>query len=84
MTETWFARALSLEGKRAERSRKPFVLVLMNIEGVEALNGNKDVVIHQVVSEVASFTRETDITGWYRNGLGAGNHFHRTGSVSDS
>jgi len=29
MAEAWFARALSLERKRAERSRKPFVLVLM-------------------------------------------------------
>ena len=80
MAEAWFARALSLERKRAERSRKPFVLALMNIEGVEALNGNKDGVVHQVVSAVASFTRETDITGWYRNGSVLGTIFTELGS----
>ena len=46
----WFARALSLERKRTERSRKPFVLALMSLEGVEALNGDKESYVHQVVS----------------------------------
>jgi lipopolysaccharide/colanic/teichoic acid biosynthesis glycosyltransferase len=80
VTEEWFARALSLERKRTERSRKPFVLALMNLEGVEGLNGNKDRYVHQVVSAVASFTRETDITGWYRNGSVLGTIFTELGA----
>jgi lipopolysaccharide/colanic/teichoic acid biosynthesis glycosyltransferase len=80
MAEAWFTSALSLERKRAERSRKPFVLVLMNMEGIEALNGNKDGVVHQVASAVASLTRETDITGWYRNGSVLGTIFTELGS----
>src|SRR5919108_4482669 len=34
LSETWFTRVLSLERKRTERSRKPFLLVLLDIEGV--------------------------------------------------
>jgi hypothetical protein len=78
--EEWFARALSLERKRTERSRKPFVLALMSLEGVEALNGDKESYVHQVVSAVASFKRETDITGWYRNGSVLGTIFTELGS----
>jgi len=78
--EEWFTRALSLERKRTERSRKPFVLALINLEGAEALNGNKDSYVHQVVSAVASFTRETDITGWYRDGSVLGTIFTELGT----
>jgi lipopolysaccharide/colanic/teichoic acid biosynthesis glycosyltransferase len=80
VTEEWFSRALSLERKRTERSRKPFILVLMNLEGLEALNGNKDGYVHRVVSALASFTRETDITGWYRNGSVLGTIFTELGA----
>ena len=33
--EEWFTRALSLERKRTERSRKPFILALLNLEGMD-------------------------------------------------
>jgi lipopolysaccharide/colanic/teichoic acid biosynthesis glycosyltransferase len=78
--EKWFARALGLERKRTERSRKPFVLALINLEGIEALNGAKDNYVQRVVSEVTSFARETDITGWYRNGSVLGIIFTELGS----
>jgi lipopolysaccharide/colanic/teichoic acid biosynthesis glycosyltransferase len=78
--EEWFARALSLERKRTERSRKPFVLALMSLEGVEALNGNNESYVHQVLSAVASFKRETDITGWYREGAVLGTIFTELGT----
>jgi exopolysaccharide biosynthesis polyprenyl glycosylphosphotransferase len=78
--EEWFARALSLERKRTGRSRKPFVLVLTNLESLEALNGDKDRYVHRVVSAVALFKRETDITGWYRNGSVLGTIFTELGA----
>jgi len=80
VTEEWFARALSLERKRTERSRKPFILVLMNLEGVETLNGSKDTYVHRVMKALASFTRETDITGWYHNGVVLGTIFTELGA----
>jgi lipopolysaccharide/colanic/teichoic acid biosynthesis glycosyltransferase len=80
VTEEWFARALSLERKRSERSRKPFILVLMNLCGLESLNGTKETYVHRVVSALASFTRETDVTGWYRNGSVLGTIFTELGA----
>ena len=68
VAEEWFARALSLERKRTERSGKPFVLVLLNLRGVEVLNGDKTNYLHRVVTAISSFRRATDIVGWYRHG----------------
>jgi lipopolysaccharide/colanic/teichoic acid biosynthesis glycosyltransferase len=81
MTETWFTRALSLERKRTERSRKPFILVLMNIEGLGELNGNRGRLVHTVVTALASFVRETDTTGWYRDGSVLGTIFTELGDA---
>src|SRR5437870_4765392 len=67
MTEVWFTRSLSLERKRTERSRKPFILLLVDIEGLGELNGNSHRFVHEVVTTLASLVRETDTTGWYRD-----------------
>jgi lipopolysaccharide/colanic/teichoic acid biosynthesis glycosyltransferase len=80
VAEKWFARALRLERKRSERSRKPFVLVLVNIESFASLNGNKQNSVNQVVNALASFMRETDVTGWYRDGSVLGNIFTELGT----
>ncbi len=80
VSEEWFARALSLERKRTERSRQPFVLALLNLKGVEVLNGDKNTYLHRVVSAISSFTRETDIIGWYRDGAVLGTIFTELGT----
>jgi lipopolysaccharide/colanic/teichoic acid biosynthesis glycosyltransferase len=67
LSETWFTRVLSLERKRTERSRKPFLLVLLDIEGVGESNGAYDRLTHDVLGALSSITRETDLTGWYRH-----------------
>jgi lipopolysaccharide/colanic/teichoic acid biosynthesis glycosyltransferase len=79
LTEVWFRRTLSLERKRTERSRKPFILVLMNIEAFGELNGSRDRFIQGVVAALASFIRETDISGWYRDGVVLGTIFSELG-----
>lgn len=79
-TEEWFARALSLERKRTERSRKPFVLALLNLQGAELLNGDKNAYLHRVVSAISSFRRETDIIGWYRDRAVLGTIFTELGT----
>jgi len=80
VTEEWFASALRLERKRTERSHKPFVLVLLNIESFASLNGNRQRFVNQVVNALASFMRETDVTGWYRDGSVLGNIFTELGT----
>lgn len=80
MTEAWFTRSLSLERKRTERSRKPFVLLLMDIEGLGELNGNSNRFVHEVVTALASLVRETDTTGWYRDASVLGTLFTELGN----
>jgi lipopolysaccharide/colanic/teichoic acid biosynthesis glycosyltransferase len=80
MTEAWFTRSLSLERKRTERSRKPFVLLLMDIGGLGELNGNSNRLVHEVVTTLASLVRETDTTGWYRDASVLGTIFTELGN----
>ncbi|HLJ24003.1 MAG TPA: sugar transferase [Candidatus Acidoferrales bacterium] len=56
---------LTLERRRAERSRKPFVLMLLdaNLE-----NGTAEEILRQAVEIVVSSKRETDLVGWYKRG----------------
>src|SRR2546430_16131845 len=76
LPEALFLRALCLERKRAERSRKPFVLMLLgqvkpapngngaaNVNG--ARNGNGGGALTRTVSAILSSIRETDIAGWH-------------------
>jgi len=55
---------LSLERKRAERSRKLLLLMLVDAGKFPQIN-QKGKVLHKIVSALSSSTRETDITGWY-------------------
>jgi lipopolysaccharide/colanic/teichoic acid biosynthesis glycosyltransferase/GGDEF domain-containing protein len=66
--EEAFHSMLTLERRRAERSRKPFVLMLLDAGAfVEA--GTADSVMQSVTSVVLNSTRETDLVGWYKNGV---------------
>lgn len=62
LSENVFESILTLECQRAERSRKPFVLMLLD---ANAENGTAASILEQA-AEVALFTkRETDLVGWY-------------------
>ena len=62
--EHYFNQRLCFERKRTERSRNPFLMMLLNIEEFEV---NKSKIIRDVISALLSSTRETDIKGWYRH-----------------
>lgn len=66
LIEGVFHSMLTLERRRAERSRKPFVLMLLdaNLE-----NGIAEEILRQAVDVVAVSKRETDLVGWYKQGL---------------
>ena len=65
LAENVFHSMLTLERRRAERSRKPFVLMLLdaNLE-----NGTAEQILRQAVDIVVSSKRETDLVGWYKQG----------------
>jgi lipopolysaccharide/colanic/teichoic acid biosynthesis glycosyltransferase len=61
-----FQRMISLERKRTERSRKPFVLMLLDMGNCLPSDHNGKV-LGKVLSALSLATRETDVTGWYEN-----------------
>lgn len=65
LDEDLFRRMLSLERKRAERSRKAFLLMLLDI-GNSAPAQSDAIGLTNIVSTLMVTTRETDITGWYQ------------------
>ncbi len=64
LSEKQFGELLCLERRRAERSRKPFVLVLIDLQ--KALEHDRSGnLISNVWSSVCSASRDSDIRGWY-------------------
>ncbi len=65
LAENVFHSMLTLERRRAERSRKPFVLMLLdaNLE-----TGTAEQILNQAVDIVVASKRETDLVGWYKQG----------------
>jgi lipopolysaccharide/colanic/teichoic acid biosynthesis glycosyltransferase len=77
LQEPVFHSMLTLERRRAERSRNSFVLMLLDV-GAFAGSETSDHLMSQVASVVQKTTRETDIVGWYKNGLVLGVIFTET------
>jgi exopolysaccharide biosynthesis polyprenyl glycosylphosphotransferase len=65
--EPGFDRLLYLERKRTERSRRPFLLLLLNVETLIPGSG-KESFIRNLETALSSSVRETDIKGWYEHG----------------
>ena len=65
--EQYFNDMLSLERKRAERSKKCFLLMLLKIEKLFDYMDSKTA-IKSMEKVLFSETRETDLKGWYRKG----------------
>ena len=66
LNEQAFRRMISLERKRSERSRKPFLLMLLDM-GEPLPSGRNEQVLANVLTALARSTRETDMTGWYED-----------------
>jgi lipopolysaccharide/colanic/teichoic acid biosynthesis glycosyltransferase len=64
--EDIFHALLMLERRRAERSRKPFILVLLD---AHQENGTARGILHQAFGALGRATRETDSLGWYKDGM---------------
>jgi hypothetical protein len=66
LPEAAFQRMLSLERKRAQRSRKPFLLALLEMEHPLA-GARHQKTLTRILSALDSATRDTDVTGWYKD-----------------
>jgi len=68
LEEDTFHTMLALERRRAERSRKPFVLDVAVMRTHCFQNGNSGRLLEQLTSAVLASSRETDLIGWYKQG----------------
>lgn len=79
LTESTFRRRLQLEQRRTERSRRPFVLVI--VQSASLLKpGQKHGTCEQVMSLLSTSIRETDIHGWYEDEFAIGLIFTEIGA----
>lgn len=62
--EEYFRELLHLERRRSERSRKPFLLMLMDLCGLPD-NGARTETVKKATSFLKDSKRETDMMGWY-------------------
>ncbi len=62
-----FHTMLTFERRRADRSRKPFALMLLNSQQIHK-NGNAVTFAAALATVVSETARETDIVGWYEDG----------------
>ena len=67
ITEATFHALLTHERRRAERSRKPFVLMLLEMHSAHAKSVST-ATSERVRNVLAGATRETDLIGWYEEG----------------
>ncbi len=65
--EEHFIDMLALERKRTERSKKPFLLMLLDVRNVP-MDDRANEVLKKVSRVLFSVTRETDLKGWFRDG----------------
>jgi len=66
LQEDAFRQMISIERKRTERSRKPFLLMLLGTGGRYTSEKNERI-LSNVLSVMTASTRETDVVGWYKN-----------------
>ncbi len=58
-----FRRMIALERKRSERSRKPFILLLLDMGDRPSDKNGK--ILAKISSVLSASTRDTDVAGWY-------------------
>jgi hypothetical protein len=73
-----FLRLLSLEHKRAERSGRPFMLMLL--QSTSSLPWRKEQVLRKLARTLSDSTRKTDVKGWYESGSTIGVMFTEFGA----
>ncbi len=81
-SETYFNTMVQLERKRTERSKKPFLLMLLEVKGFDRTRG-KAKIIEKIAYALCSSSRKIDIKGWYKRGAVFGVLFTEISVVND-
>lgn len=66
LSQEAFHRVISLERRRTERSRKPFLLMLLDM-GNHLTSETVGKNLNKLLAALSVSTRETDVAGWYKN-----------------
>lgn len=81
-TQHQFLRVLALERKRTERSRRSFVLMLVESDTLFS-TPHKASAFHKILYALSTSTRETDVTGWYKQNSTIGVIFTELGEAGE-
>jgi lipopolysaccharide/colanic/teichoic acid biosynthesis glycosyltransferase len=71
LNEESFKRMIAIERKRTERSREPFLLMLVEAGNPQRAEKHGKP-LDRILSAMLSSTRETDIVGWYKDRITVG------------
>ena len=74
---------LRMERKRTGRSGKPFLLMLINLSGLQTRQHSR-YLLERIKEALVSSSRETDIRGWYEHNKIMGAIFTEMGSVDNA
>ena len=66
LDETTFQRMIAIERKRTERSKAPFVLMLLEAVSDRGQKGSS-VTLRRIASALLASSRDTDLVGWYKD-----------------
>jgi lipopolysaccharide/colanic/teichoic acid biosynthesis glycosyltransferase len=80
LDEESFRRVIAIERKRTERSKAPFVLMLLEVSDPQGVEKN-GAALDSIVSVLLASSRDTDLVGWYKDRKTVGALF--TGLVVD-
>jgi exopolysaccharide biosynthesis polyprenyl glycosylphosphotransferase len=78
LPEPMFLRALSLERRRAERSKKRFILMV--VSSAPGAQNDDGAILARSVDAILAAIRDTDVAGWYQDQAALGVIFTEMGS----
>jgi lipopolysaccharide/colanic/teichoic acid biosynthesis glycosyltransferase len=73
LDEASFRRVIAVERKRTERSKSPFVLVLIEVANLSFMTTSRT--LETIVMVLLASSRDTDLVGWYKEGTTVGGVF---------
>lgn len=83
LSEEAFRHTIAIERKRTERSREPFLLMLLET-GTPSVTRKNTKALSSVIGALQASTRDTDVLGWYKDQQTVGAIFTGLGSDDKS
>jgi len=66
LNEAIFRRMIAIERKRTERSKSPFLLMLLEVAGGDASSRDRRT-LDRIAAALLAASRDTDLVGWYKD-----------------